>query len=545
MSESTTTQVSKERPLGEKLLYAVLILAMGDVASKALGLLISIVRTRTLTNTEFGGFGFIMQTVGMFAQIAGFSLGLAATRYVALYRATEPDKAREIAQFITWFGVITTAVAAGLMILLAPWLSVSVPGLVGSMRLSSLVLITQTLSGLFLGALVGQERFRAATIANLLQNVVMLTLTLWWTPLFGLAGTIYAMAAGFTVTLTMACWFSRDLFQGRWHSAKELWSHKKIITEFCVPSLLSGLCVLPAVWFAQSIFASQHGPDSELSAGLALLPTISLAGLGMLRVYSSGLTQLAIFYAADQLRPIVGMLANVVAQPMMPLLSAQVRHAVDPDASPEEREASRKKAQNAILRSFQLVICLILPAHAILAFAGQHIMAIFGKTFATEWNVFLAVLAWGAFAGVTSLLGIALQAQGRMWLSNLFYLFYGILLVLFALLFRNYGAMGLSFAYICTSIVSSGITCYVMLRHHLISMPSILLLAATVVWLGVISFTATLVPAGWRLAAIPFACFVTVLMLFLVMRAQMMHVARLLYRKVSGLLGRGTTSPQH
>lgn len=516
-----------------------LILAAGDVASKALGLLISIIRTRTLSNEEFAGFGFIMQTVGTFAQIAGFSLGLAATRYVALYRNSEPDTAREIAQFITWFGVITTCIAAAAMVLLAPWLSVTKEGLVASMRLSSLVLVTQTLSGLFLGMLVGQERFRAATIANLLQNVVMLTLTLWWTPILGLPGTIYAMAAGFTVTLTMACWYSRDLFQGRWHSLRELWTHKRIITDFCAPSLLSGLCVMPAVWLAQAIFVSQHGPSYELTVGLMLLPYCLIGSMVTLRHYSTGLSQMAVFYAADQLRPIVNMLANVVAQPMMPLLSSQVRHAVDPDANPVDRAIAQAKAQNTIFRSFQLVICLILPTHTILAFAGQHIMAIFGKTFATEWNVFLAVLAWGAFSGVTSLLGIALQAQGRMWLSNLLFLIYGMFLVIFAWLFRHEGAMGLSFTYICTSIVSCGITCYVMVRNHLLSMPSIVLLAATVMWLGVMSIFATLVPASWRLAMIPVACGITVLMLFLVMKTQMIHVAKLLYRKVSGLLRKG------
>lgn len=497
-----------ERSISEKLLIAVLILAAGDVVGKALGFIISIIRTRTLTTDEFGGLGFILQTVGMFAQVAGFSLGMAATRYIALYRNSEPRKAQEIAQFILIFGVCTTLIASVLMLVFAPQLSRSALDLTHSMRLSVLVLITQTLAGLALGVLIGMERFRAATYATVMQNVVMLLLTLWWTPMYGLTGAIYAMAIGFVTTLAIAAWGSRDLFMGISLDVGKLLVHKGILWEFCLPSLLSGLIVMPAYWIAMAMMAGQP----------------------------NGLSEIAIFYAADQLRPLLGLLTNVVSQPMMPIVTSQVRHAQDPSATIEERATAKHKAQNATFRSFQLVICLILPAHSILAFAGPYIMAIFGKAFATEWNVFLVVLAWGAFSGITGLIGISLQAQGRMWLSNGLYVIFGVLLISFCFILQSYGAIGLAFGYMLTAIASFFICGTILYRSGFISLQAMLLIMGSLVWLTFVSLGAAVVPAELRVVAIPFSFSLTMLALFMVMHTQMLHVLRLLSRKLSNML---------
>ncbi|HQR41782.1 MAG TPA: oligosaccharide flippase family protein [Gemmatales bacterium] len=523
--------------IGKKLLFAVLVLGMGDVVGKAIGLIITVVRTRTLTTAEFGGFGFILQTVSLFAQVAGFSLGLAATRYIALHRNTEPGKARDVAQFVLLLGLATSTVAATLMLLLAPQLASSVPGLTGPLRISVLVLLSQTMSGLVLGVLVGLERFRMVTIATVSQNVVMLVLTIWWAPLFGLTGTLYAMALGFTVALAIALWASRDLFLSSSIHWPRIWSHRAIIWEFCLPSLLSAVIMMPASWAVMAMMASQHGSDLELMAGLLAVPPNWLAGMGMIYHYSTGLRQLAIFYAADQLRPLLYLLSNIVAQPMMPIVTSQIRHTLDPDATPEERETARNKAMNATLRSYQLVVCLVLPAHAVLAYSGPYIMSMFGRTFASEWNVFLLVLALGAFSAITGLMGTVLLAQGRMWLSNILGLVFGLFLIGFCYFLMDWGAVGLGWAYLLTTIATFCISGTVLYQSGLLAWQEVLLIVCSLGWILLISLGAWWLPSSWRLTAIPLAFLLTILILFLMMRGPMMHVLRLVWRRASRMLG--------
>jgi O-antigen/teichoic acid export membrane protein len=525
----------RERGIGEKLLIAVLILAVGDVTAKALGFIISIVRTRTLTTEEFGGLGFIVQTVGMFAQLAGFSLGLAATRYIGLHRHTEPRKAQEIAQFILFFGISTTVLASVLMLIFVPVLTMKFPVLAEPMRVSVLVLITQTLSGLLLGMLVGMERFRAATLAGIVQNVFMLLFTLWWAPLYGLMGTIYAMSLGFLGTLLMAWWGCRDLLMSQPFNLLQLWQHRSILWEFCLPAILSSVVLLPATWLSMAIIAAQHGPVLNFATGMSLAQGSWIGNTLAIQAaceFATGLTALAIFFAADQLRPLLGLLTNIVAQPMIPLVTAQIKQAEDHSLPIEAREAARKKAMNATLRSFQLVVCLVLPAHAMLAFAGPYVMAIFGKTFATEWNVFLVVLALGAFSGVSAMMGFSLQAQGRVWLLNVLLIFYGIFILTFTWLLRKHGAMGLSFAYVLAMFCNFCLSATLLIRSGLLSYQALCLMIGTIVWLTIVSFAAAWIPASYRLVSIPVACAATMVVLFLVMRPQMMHVIHLVRRKV-------------
>jgi O-antigen/teichoic acid export membrane protein len=496
-----------------------------------LALIITIIRTRSLTPAEFGGFGFIIQTIGMFAQAAGFSLGMAATRYVALYHESDAARAREIAQFITIFGVATTALASLLLLIFAPELAANLPGLIEPLRWSALILITQTISGLFLGLLAGLERFRLIAIISFLQNVVMLALTAWWAPIWGLVGTILAMAAGFAVTLVLTLYLTWDWVGGPWSRLRALWSHRRILVEFCIPSLLGGIVIVPASWLATAIIASRHGPFEPLIAGLLVLPPSWLASMGLAFHYAVGLREVALFTAADQFRPLLALLANLVAQPMMPLVTGQIRKAAE---NPElDRAHAHRGVQRAIERSFQLIACLILPAHAFFAFAAPYVMALFGRSFGADWNVFLVVLAWGAMAGMVSLIGVALYAQGQVWLQNLFMMIYGLILVLMTWGLQNWGEFALATGHLTATLSTFILGGFVLYRAGFLSWRAILVQVVAMIWITVISACAWIVPASWRILSVPVAVGITGLLLFVLLQSETRQVIYLLRRKLN------------
>lgn len=519
------------RPIGERLLMATILLGLGDAAGKVLALIITIIRTRSLSAAEYGGFGFIIQTIGMFAQVAGFSLGIAAARYVALFRHNDLEKTRQIAQFITIFGVLLTLIAGGLMISLAPQLSQGALGLIEPMRWSALVLIFQTISGLFLGMLSGTERFRTITLIVFLQNVIMLVGTAWLAPYFGLNGTIWAMAAGFFTALVLSCWHCRELIGRYWASPRQLWTHSRILIDFCIPTLLGGLIIVPASWFATAIIASQHGPIEPLMAGLLILPPSWLACLGLAYEYSSGLRQVALFTAADQFRPMLSLLNNLVAQPMMPIVSSQIHKAEDITLPAEERHQAERASRRAIERSFQLAACLILPAHAFLAFAAPYVMAIFGRTFAANWSIFLAVLAWGAIGGMTGLIGVAMNAHGRVWLVNMLLASYGLCQISVTWIFQSWGEFALATGNLTATVVSFLLSCWILSRIHLLGFRALMIQAMAIGWITFISLLSAWTPSSIRLIAIPFAVGLTFLVLFSFLKSESYYVFRLLADK--------------
>ena len=86
----------EDSEIGYRLAKGVFWSMAGAVISRGLGIVSSVVVARTLGKVGFGELGIIHSTVMMFQLFAGFGLGLTATKYVAEYRGTDPQKAGRI-----------------------------------------------------------------------------------------------------------------------------------------------------------------------------------------------------------------------------------------------------------------------------------------------------------------------------------------------------------------------------------------------------------------------------------------------------------------
>jgi O-antigen/teichoic acid export membrane protein len=279
------------------------------------------------------------------------------------------------------------------------------------------------------------------------------------------------------------------------------------------------------------LIASQTGSPWPLLGGMLGGHVHWLSSMGLAYEYSTGLRQVALFTAADQFRPLLFLICNVVSQPLMPLVTSQVKKAEHGETEGERKQA-RRHAQRAIERSFQLVACLILPIHALLAFAGPYVMALFGRSFATEWTVFLTMLAFAAYTGIASLATHTLTALSRVWTLNIMQIVFGIMLIAITYLLRSWGAIGLGLAYFIATFCSLSITTVILHRADYVTWFAILVQLAAFVWLLLLSFISAFTPASWRPFCIPIAFLATVLMIFLTMRTEMMYVIEMLRRKL-------------
>ncbi len=141
----------------------------GAVASRALALLASIFVVRILGKESFGELGIIRSTVEMFGVLAGFALGTTATKHVAQYRRTEPERAGDIIALSGMVAVVTAGVAGGALFVLAPWLAGTTlgdPSLTGPLRVSCLILVLGALNARRQVRWPGSRRFnrlRAST----------------------------------------------------------------------------------------------------------------------------------------------------------------------------------------------------------------------------------------------------------------------------------------------------------------------------------------------------------------------------------------------
>ena len=101
--------------IGYRLAKGVFWSMTGTVISQGMMLVASVLVARMLGKTGYGELGMVRSTVSMFGIFAGFGLGLTATKYVAEFRQTDPDKTGRIIGLSRLF-----AIATGFYLLLQP-----------------------------------------------------------------------------------------------------------------------------------------------------------------------------------------------------------------------------------------------------------------------------------------------------------------------------------------------------------------------------------------------------------------------------------------
>ena len=148
----------KASSFGYRLAHGTFWSMMGAGVSQSLMLLTSIISARILGKQQFGEFGIINTTIGMFGVFAGFALGMTATKYVAEFRRKDPVKAGRIVALSSLVAMGTGAAVALVLLVIAPWLAsetLAAPQLTGLLRISAGFLFFGALSGAQTGAQTG------------------------------------------------------------------------------------------------------------------------------------------------------------------------------------------------------------------------------------------------------------------------------------------------------------------------------------------------------------------------------------------------------
>ena len=455
------------RSIESRFLRASGLVMIGHVTSRVVSLIIGIATARLLTEPEFGAFGVIQSTLGMFGAAAGLSLGMAATRYVARYRLSEPDRVRGVMLVTLGIGTVSTTATSIVLFLGAPWIVARFLGgdaaLIGPLRWAATQLACTSLFGIVAGILAGKERFGVVGATAVLQNLAILIASILLIPRLHLSGAVAAQGLGLATALAVGTWTIRDL--GRGLSWRELLAamrrEHRILVEFCLPNVLAAAIMLPAAWLSVVlIFNTENGS-----------------------------TEMAFFTAADRFRLLLGFVAGFVGTALLPILSSS--------------SAAGAAGNGEGARSVELGLIgtglMVLPLTALFAFGGPTLMAAFGRSYQTNWSVLLPVLAWGAAGAVGSIVGTALVAHGRQWFIFLQQVAYGVTIVGLTLWLRPLGGAGLGLAHLGAVLVLLAWSYPVIRRLGVVServTRQLVMLTVAVTGICLVSWWC---PAAWRL----------------------------------------------
>lgn len=417
-------------PVGIRLARGMFWSMAGTVISRGLMLVASIFVARILGKTGFGELGMIQSTVGMFGVFAGFGLGLTATKHVAEFRSSAPERAGRILGLSELVAMSTGGLMALGLFFFAPWLAVhtiNTPHLSNVLQIGSFILFINALNGAQTGALSGFEAFKTIAYVNLFVGLFSFPILISGAYFGGITGTVWAM----TINLCFN-WILNHLALRREtkkynipFTFRQCGVEWPILWKFSLPAVLASSMIMPIDWLCNVLLVNQP----------------------------NGYEEMGIYNAANQWYTMLMFLPGLLGSVVLPVLSERLGQ--------EDKNQSIKTMFLAI----KVNAVLVLPLVLLTSIFSPCIMNLYGSGFRDGWPTLVVVLFMTGLLSLQTPVGQIIAAAGKMWLGFIMNLGWGLIFIGSTLFLIGYGSLGLAssraFAYMIHASWTFGFAYYI------------------------------------------------------------------------------------
>jgi O-antigen/teichoic acid export membrane protein len=410
----------QQSPVGRRLATGAFWSTVGEVGPRMLTMVASFVMARALGRVSFGELGIIQSTIGMFATLSGFGLGMTATKYVAQFKSTQPERAGKVIGVASIVSLITGGALMLVMILIGPWLAsatLASAHLGPRLQMASLLLLLGAISGAQTGALTGFEAFRRLAAINVWTAVATFPLMIGGTLLWGLDGAIWGLIAsrGVNCVLAQHALYAEARLARVPITHTHLSGEWNVLGTYSAPAVLSGLLVMVVYWVSNALLVNTPG----------------------------GYAQMGLFNAANQWFNVLILLPTLLGQAAFPVLSEGFG------------SGAASRAGKVMKFAMGVNAAAIVPVAAIGSLASPLIMAAYGPQFRDAWPILIIVLATAVLFGVQTPIGHVIAASGRMWLGSAMNFAWGAVFIVLTWALLGRGAFGLALARLLAYVAHS------------------------------------------------------------------------------------------
>lgn len=433
-------------PAGSRLVKGALWSIAGSIVSRGLMMAAWVIVARILGKETYGEFGIIRSTVNMFTVFAGFGLGLTATKYIAEFRNSDPQRAGRVMALSGMFAVISGGLIAVGLIVFAPWLareSLNASHLANPLRLGALMLFLTAMNGAQTGALAGFEAFKSIAVVNSVAGVLAFPMFLGGAMWGGLHGAIWAYAVNLLVLwgLSHVALRKAAFHNGVPFRLKKCWVEWPVLWRYSLPAVLSGVMVTPVKWVCDALLVNQQN------------------GYGQMGIYSA-----AIIFQTTLL-----FISSTISKPFLSMLSNM------------QEDLSDNLARMNIMTSWCLGIVVAVPLFCFPEI-GQFI---FGKEYVgLQFRQTMSLITF--FTCVIMYkegLARVLAAKSLMWWGFLSNAVWAIILVIAAFLLVPLGAIGLAGSYALAYIGNTFLIMPLYIKKSLVPSATLFSMETGAIWL--------------------------------------------------------------
>ena len=372
----------------------------GAVVSRGLTLGASVVAGRLLGTTGFGEVGMIQSTQGLFGVLAGAGLGLAATKYVAEYRAVDWSRAGRCVSLATLIAVVTGLAASVLFLAFSGAIATRIIEalyLVRELQVATALVLFGAINGVQTGAIVGVGNFRTVAVLQIVRGICQCVLLVVGIALAGVMGGVIGLVLTEVIAVLANQWALGRVFPQLWPgfysrshtpvwertgvpkqefgNEVKVWKELATIWRFSLLALLSSLATMPAMWFGNRLLAVQPG----------------------------GYSALGIFFAADRWRQLLLFLPASLSPLILSMLS----------------NLHGKNDAGGYRRLFGINLSLttgtILAPGVVIALFAPLAMTVFGAEYEGGGTTLIILTASTLAVGFNNFLGQVLVSRGAIW----------------------------------------------------------------------------------------------------------------------------------
>ena len=405
---------------------------IGNIIGKFLQLLAFIFVARLVGKQEYGQISIIRSTLNMFLVFSSAGMGVTATRYIAMYRTSNPHRAYEIYCFTLKTVFLIGLIISVMVFLLSSYIAeyqLNNLHLREALKIGAVILFLMTLTSVQMGALNGFERFKEVGVISALNGTIQLISVVLGAYFWGINGVILGLGVT-SLALVLQLWFSlrKDISEIRTaerNKNEEKLNASSIFLKFSLPAVLQGLVVIPVLWWVKT-FLIDH------------------AGYG----------EIATFDVAEQWYYVVLFVPSSLGTILLPLLT-------------NTNYNGSKEQYNKLLKINMLINVSVTLIIAVgVALFSPLIYKFYGKDF-TEYQPLLILLITVVICAVNNVLGQVITSKGKMWLGFGINTLWALWLIVFSFIFvgkYNMGALGLAYALLVSYTLHSILQGFVALR---------------------------------------------------------------------------------
>lgn len=368
-----------------------------------------------LGKEAFGEYAIVQSSVALFGIFAGMAMGITSTKYVAQFRKEDPERAGRFIGIPLFLGLVSSTAAMFILILFADIISdklLSRPDLGHVVRLSSPLLIFNTIANIQMASLAGFEAFRGLAVGRAALGLSKLPCQTLGVLLWGLKGAVVGLIIADLIScIILGIYLNRHCrLNDITISCRKMREEMHELFHFSLPSFLAGLSVGPTNWLCNVLLVNT----------------------------SNGYEQMGLFNATFQWQSAVRFIPLRMFDVSLPILSNL------------HGEKDHKRYYKVFLSTLFSIVAFTLLLAVPIIIMSKFIMSAYGSGFTEGANVLAVMVAASVVQMVARIFSQYVQSRGKAWIDFAFCLMRTILLLILWIFNLRHGAFGLAFSILCS-----------------------------------------------------------------------------------------------